>query len=180
MRHLHPQLPRRPPHRVFNLVVFRDVTPGAVPTLRTEKFFQPLMTQNQHGIGVDDQSCLFLWHATSAELIRRQQMEKILLSIAVDQLPWMGRAEKLTSPDAATAAHRMTSDQASRPLPLKSNRILTRRRGRSKVPPDQTSGQRTITNERKPSAKINTQKKQSGQRHCQRFYKAWRHTHSSP
>ena len=180
MRHLHPQLPRRPPHRVFNLVVFRDVTPGAAPTLRAEKFFQPLMTQNQHGIGVDDQSRLFLWHTTSAELLRRQQMEKILLSIAVDQLTWMGRAEKLASPDAATAAHRMTSDQAPRPLPLKSNRILTRRTGRSKAPLDQTSGQRTIKNERKPSAKINTQKKPSNQRHCQHFYKAWRHKQSGP
>jgi len=86
MRYLLPQLPRSPAHRVLNTAMFCDVEPSAAATLRAIKLLQPLIAEHQHREGLDHKEGRFVGHAPETQLLWRQQVQKILFSIALDPL----------------------------------------------------------------------------------------------
>jgi len=96
MGHLLPQIPRSPAHRVFHPVVFGDVAPAAPSALRAEQLLQPFIAEYQHRVSLDHQLGPSVAHAPFPQLLRREQVEVILLAIALDSLLWMGWAEQLT------------------------------------------------------------------------------------
>ncbi len=72
-----------------------DVAPVAAAALRTKKLFQPLVAEHQHRIGLDHQLCPFVAQAPRLQFLRREQMQEILLAIALYPLLRVGRAEQL-------------------------------------------------------------------------------------
>jgi len=94
MSHLLPQIPRRPAHCVLQPVVPGDVAPAAAAALRAEQLLQPFIAEHQHRVGLNHQLSLAVAHAPL--LLRREQVEVVLLAIALDPLLRMGWAEQLT------------------------------------------------------------------------------------
>ena len=107
MGHLLPQLPRCPAHRVPHRIVFDHMAPTAVAAFRAEQLLQPFVAQHQHRVGVEDQQRLLCRNAALLKLLRLQQMQVILLAVALEQLVRMGRAEQLTAlgPVSLFSAH---------------------------------------------------------------------------
>ncbi len=104
MGHLLPQLPRRPVHFVQHPVDPLDMAPAAAAALRAEQLLQPFIAEHQHRIGLNHQLCSFVAHAPCLQLLRREQMQKILLAVPLDPLLRVGRAEQLTPLWSAVAA----------------------------------------------------------------------------
>jgi hypothetical protein len=73
-----------------------DMAPAAAAALRAEQLLQPFIAEHQHRIGLDHQLCPFVAHAPRLQLLRREQMQEILLAVALDPLLRVGRAEQLT------------------------------------------------------------------------------------
>ena len=95
MGHLFPELPGRPAHRVADLVVLDHMAPAATAAFRAEQLLQPLVAENQHRVGVNDQLSFFGVHPPLLQLLWLQQMQVVLLAVALDQLFGMGWAEQL-------------------------------------------------------------------------------------
>ena len=92
--------------------------PAAAAALGAEQFFEPLVAQHQHGVGIDDQLCFFGIHPTLLELLRLQQMQVVLLTVALNPLLRMGRAEQFTFFWAAVASGRLCCSHAEAdPIP---------------------------------------------------------------
>ena len=104
MGHLFPELPGRPAHRVDDRVVLGHVTPAAMAALRAEQLLQSFVAENQHRVGMDDQLSFFGLHPSLLQLLRLQQMQVVLLAVALDGLIRMGRAEQFTLLGAPVAA----------------------------------------------------------------------------
>jgi len=96
MGHLLPQVPRRPAHRVLHAAVFGDVAPAAAAALWAEQLLQPFIAENQHRVGLKHQLGLSVAHTPLLQLLWRQQVQKILLAIALNALLRMGWAEQLS------------------------------------------------------------------------------------
>ena len=107
MGHLFPELPRCPSHRVGDLVMFDHVAPVAATALGAEQFLQPFVAQHQHGVGIEDQLRLLGIDAALLQLLRLQQMQKVLLAVALDALLRVGRTKQLPFLGAAVAAGRL-------------------------------------------------------------------------
>ena len=112
MGHLFPQLPRSPAHRVLHCVVFGHMEPAAVAALGAEQFFEPLVAQHQHRVGIDDQLRFSGIHASLLQLLRLQQMQVILLAVALDPLVRVSRAEQLTFFGSAVPSGRLRCSHA--------------------------------------------------------------------
>jgi hypothetical protein len=95
MGHLLPQVARGPEHRVQHPVDPFDMAPAAATALRAEQLLQPFVAEHQHRIGLDHQLRPVVAHAPSFQLFRREQMQEILLPVALDPLLRMGWAEQL-------------------------------------------------------------------------------------
>lgn len=110
MGHLLPEVPRCPAHRVSNLVVLDHVAPTAAAAFGAEQLLQPFIAQHQHRVGVDDQLRFLGVHAPLLQLLWLQQMQVVLLAVALDQLFGMGRAEQLPFLGATVATDRCFRD----------------------------------------------------------------------
>ena len=104
MGHLFPELPGRSAHRVDVLVVLGHVTPAAMAAFRAEQLLQPFVAEDQNRIGVNDQLSFFGVHPPLLQLLWLQQMQVVLLAVALDELIGMGRAEQFTLLGAPVAA----------------------------------------------------------------------------
>ncbi len=93
MGHLLPEVARRPAHRVQHPVDPGDMAPAAAAALRAEQLLQPFIAEHQHRIGLNHQLRPFVAHAPRLQLLRREQMQEILLAVALYPLLRMGRAE---------------------------------------------------------------------------------------
>ena len=82
MRHLLPELPRCPPHRVLHAIVLSHMAPAARAALRAIQLLKPFVAEYQHWIGLDHELGGFMRHAPGLELFRLEQMQKVLLAIA--------------------------------------------------------------------------------------------------
>ena len=96
MGHLFPELPGRPAHRVDDGVVLGHVTPAAMAAFRAKQFLQPFVAEDQNRIGMDDHLRFFGFHSPLLQLLWLQQMQVVLLAVALDELIRMGRAEQFT------------------------------------------------------------------------------------
>ena len=94
MGHLFPEFPGRPSHRVDDGLVLCHMAPAAVAAFRAEQLLQPLVAENQHRVGVNDQLSFFGVHPPLLQLLWLQQMQVVLLAVAKDDLIGMGRAEQ--------------------------------------------------------------------------------------
>ena len=104
MRDLLPQLPRRPAHLMHHSVDPGDVAPAARAALRAEQLLQSLVAQHQHRVGLDHQLGRFVGHAPGFELFRPQQVQEVLLAVAVDLLLRVGWAEQLSPAGSSVSA----------------------------------------------------------------------------
>jgi hypothetical protein len=93
--HLLPEFARGPAHRVQYPVDPGDMAPAAAAALRAEQLLQPFVAEHQHRIGLDHQLRPFVAHAPRLQLLRREQMQEILLAVALNPLFRVGRAEQL-------------------------------------------------------------------------------------
>ncbi len=69
-----------------------------------EKLPQPFVAEYQHRIGLDHQLRPFVAYALSLQLLRREQMQEILLAVALDPLLRMGWSEQLSPLRSAVEA----------------------------------------------------------------------------
>ena len=76
-------------------LLLRDVAPAAAAALRAEQFLQPFVAQHQHRVGINHQLRPPVAHAPGLEFLRREQVQEILASIALDALLRVRRAEQL-------------------------------------------------------------------------------------
>ncbi len=104
MGHLLPEVAWGPAHRVQNPVDPGDMAPAAAAALRAEQLLQPFVAEHQHRIGLDHQLRPFVAHAPRLQLFRREQMQEILLAVALDPLLRVDRAEQLPPLRPAVAA----------------------------------------------------------------------------
>ena len=96
MGDLLPEFPRRPAQLMHHSVDPGDVAPAARAALRAEQLLQPLVAEHQHGVGLDHQLGRFVGHAPGFELLRAQQVQEVLLAVALDPLIRMPRTEQLS------------------------------------------------------------------------------------
>ena len=100
VRHLLPQLPGGPTHRVQHPIVLVHMAPAAAAALRAEQLLQPFVAEHQNGIGLDHQPGPSPTHPPLAQLLGAEQVQKVLAAIALDPLLRVGGTEQF----AATAA----------------------------------------------------------------------------
>ena len=91
---------------MHDCVVFDHMAPTTAAAFRTEQLLQPFVAQDKYRIGVDDQLRFLGLHAPLLQLFWLQQMQVILLAVALDELFGMGWAEQLPFFGAAVAASR--------------------------------------------------------------------------
>ena len=72
-----------------------DVAPPAASTLGAEQLFEPFVTKHQHRLGIEDELRFLGVDAALLQLLGLQQMQVVLLSVALDHLLRMSRAEQL-------------------------------------------------------------------------------------
>ena len=75
------------------LVVLGDIAPTAATALRVEQLLEPFIAEHHHRVSLDHQLGLAEAHPPFPQLLRREQVEVILLAIALDPLLRMGWAE---------------------------------------------------------------------------------------
>ena len=110
MGYLFRQLPRCLAHAVLHPIVFGDVALTAGAALWAKQLFQPLVTEHQHGIGIDHKPGLFTGHAPLLQFFWAQQMQKIFSAIALNALIGVGRAEQGTALGSAITSCCGTTD----------------------------------------------------------------------
>ena len=72
-----------------------DMAPAAGAAGRAEELLEPLIAQHQHRICLDHQPGLLIGHAPGLKLLSGEQVQEILLAVALNSLLRMGRAEEL-------------------------------------------------------------------------------------
>jgi lipopolysaccharide/colanic/teichoic acid biosynthesis glycosyltransferase len=97
MRHLLPQVARRPAHVMAHLVVAHHMAPAAGAALRAEQLLQPLVAQHQHRVGLDHQPRPLVAHAPLLEFLRLQQVQVVLAAVAGNGRVRVHRAEQRPS-----------------------------------------------------------------------------------
>lgn len=102
--HLLPEITGSPSHAVPHPIVLGDVAPAGATTLRTEELFKPFITEDQHRVSLNQQTRFFIIQAPLLELLRREEVEEILLAIAFNALLGMGWTAQVTTERALTAA----------------------------------------------------------------------------
>ena len=73
----------------------------------TFKVLQPFGAKHQYRLGIEDQLGLFREHPPLPQLLRLQQLQVVLLAVALDWLLRVGWAEQLTLSVAAIAPVRL-------------------------------------------------------------------------
>ena len=110
MRDLLSGLPRRLVHVTCHPVTPGGMEPAALPALRAEQFLQLLVAQHQHAVRLDIQSDSLVGHAPRTELHRAQQVQEVLLAVALDPLIrvcWSVKLALARSADSAWGRRRL-------------------------------------------------------------------------
>ena len=71
------------------------MAPAAGAAGRAEELLEPLIAQHQHRICLDHQPGLLIGHAPGLKLLSGEQVQEVLLAVALNSLLRMGRAEEL-------------------------------------------------------------------------------------
>jgi hypothetical protein len=71
------------------------MAPAPAAALRAEQLLHPFVAEHQHRIGLDHQLRPFVTHPPRLQLLRREQMQEILLAVALNPLFRVGWSEQL-------------------------------------------------------------------------------------
>ena len=86
MRDLVPELPRRPAQLMYNAVDPCDLAPAARAALQAEQLLQPLVLSTSTGWDWIVSWAVVLGMPPGFELLRAQQVQEVLLLLALDPL----------------------------------------------------------------------------------------------
>lgn len=104
MGYLLPEFPRGPARQVLAFPVFAHMAPAAAAAGGAKQFFEPLIAQHEHWVGLDHEFGLLFGHAASSELFSAEQVQVIFFSGSTDTLLRMGRAKELAAPGPLAGA----------------------------------------------------------------------------